>query len=317
MYIKSRAATTACHLSVGALSAFASWLLFHIFGNEAWRLFPAWVLLIAAIYYIINALVAFFWKRRSPGRMICPTLQGAIIVSGFSLAIFRLVFSFNGLLVIGLEGVGMVLVDFLLPVFFFLDWLLFTKKGYWRMVDPFYWLAFLVCYICGIILSAEFMNSGDVLQYPYAFLNFKVIGLELMLSWFALMSVLVLAMGYICVVVDFAMSGKLSKRIVLPRIKTIVIEEEIKAQPKVKKEAQFKVQSKGQTEVQPKAVGAKPKVAAKATGSKPKAEPKKSKKPVALLEAQARSVENKKKQANKSSGKSAGVAKTAEQTSRK
>lgn len=316
MYIKVRSLSAICHFSLSVLSGFSAWLLFQVFGDDAWRLFPTWVMLGAAIYYCCAAIATLLRRRRESGRVICPTMQGAIIIAGFSLAIFRLVFSFCGIKVVGLEGAGMVLVDFALPIIFFLDWLLFTKKGSWRMVDPLYWLALPICYACYILVSAEFISS-DMVQYPYGLLDFYSVGLEIMLSWFALIAVLILILGYICVVIDFVMSGKLAKYVVLPHIKTIVIEEEIPESPQKTKHNEAEVVTPAKpTEVRPITKAAqKPTSPSEQTGSKasrpgpkssgtagaaksktaakPKSKSKSKKPPVALLEAHARSTTKK------------------------
>lgn len=309
MYIKTRVVTVVFRLSISALSAFASWLFFHIFGNEAWRLFSTWIMLIAAIYYFCLAFLPVFSKRRDSGRVICPTLQGTIIISGMVLAVFRLIFNTAGVQITGLEGVGMVLANFILPTMYLLDWFLFTKKGRWRAVDPFYWLALLICYGAWILLSAEFMNSGAALRYPYGFLDFNTIGIDFMLVWFAVIAVVVLALGYICVALDFAMSGNLAKYVVLPHIKTIIIEEEVETPPKTVVKAQTeefnsnpsKKPAKTATNVKPtvksgaaskKAQAAKANSKSQSKSNTPSTKPKtKSKKqPVALLEAETKTT---------------------------
>lgn len=323
MYIKTRVVTAVFRLSISALSVFASWLLFHIFGNEAWRLFPTWIMLMAAVYYFSLAFFPVFSKRRDSGRVFCPTLQGAIVVSGMIIAIFRLVFDTAGVKIAGLEGAGMILVNFVLPMLFLLDWVLFTKKGRWRAVDPFYWLALLICYGAWILLSAEFMNTDAVLRYPYGFLNYNTIGIDFMLVWFVVIAVVTLALGYVCVVLDFAMSGSLAKYIVLPHIKTIVIEEEVELPPVEAAEAKSipkKVVVKSNVAAKKPQAGksdnneksAKPQVRA-SVGSSAKpgkvaptkgkgkasasantnAKPKPKKQPVALLKAEAESVKQK------------------------
>lgn len=327
MYIKTRVVTVVFRLSISALSAFASWLLFHIFGNEAWRLFSTWVMLIAAVYYFCLAFLPAFSKRRDSGRVFCPTLQGAIVISGITFAIFRLVFNMVGLRVAGLEGIGMILVNFVLPTMFLFDWIIFTKKGRWRAVDPFYWLALLICYGAWILLSAEFMNTDAALRYPYAFLDFNTIGIDLMLTWFAVIAVVVLALGYICVTLDFAMSGNLAKYVVLPHIKTIVVEEEVEAptedagakaekskseptpvklaqnnKPEIKATESKKVQAKSGAKAQPTKRGSDASAKSalnKTVPAKPKPKSKPKKQPIALLEAETKTARAAKKKAEK------------------
>ena len=98
------------------------------------------------------------------------------------------------------------------------------KKGVWRAVDPWYWLALVIIYASGILLTAR---GTKELSYPYDFLNYSEIGIDIMIWWIVLVSLIVLVIGYSFVIFDFALGGELRKHIVMPRIKTIVIEEEI------------------------------------------------------------------------------------------
>ncbi len=284
MYIKTRLFAIVYCFSVGALSTFSVWLLFHVFGHEAWRLFPTWVMLIATIYYVCSFFASIFAKKRSVGRALCPTLQSVIVITGILLAIFRLVFSVGHLKFVGIEGAGIILVDFILPLLFLIDWILFSKKGYWRVVDPFYCLALLVCYAAWVLLSAEFIKSDSLFRYPYTILDFYSIGIDVMLWWLILIMVIILALGYICFLIDFAMSGKLAKHIVLPHIKTIIVEEEISIPTKNNTNPSVTM-SKPSKDLPSKKL---PKKTTKVETTR--STPKSKKLPVALLEAEARSV---------------------------
>lgn len=227
MHIKTRPFALIYRFSTSVLSVFATWLLLHIFGNNAWRLFPTWIMSAAVFYYVCSFFTTLLAKRRSPGRVFCPALQSVLVISSILMMVLRLVFDLNAVQIVALEGAGMALIDFVLPLLFLLDWILFTKKGFWRVFDPLYSLALVTCYTMGILLSAEFLNSNNAYRYPYAFLDFSIIGLDVMFAWFALISAIILSLGYICFMIDFIMSGKLAKHIVLPHIKTIIVEEEV------------------------------------------------------------------------------------------
>ena len=69
------------------------------------------------------------------------------------------------------------------------------------------------------------MSSSAVLRYPYEFLNWPEIGIENMLWQLAVVATFVLIFGYLCWLIDFAMSGKLAQAVVLPHIKTVIIED--------------------------------------------------------------------------------------------
>lgn len=226
MHIQSRAAMIVFNFVIGVLAALATWIQFSSFGNDAWRLLATWVALIAAIYYILNATAVLFSKRRIIGLELCPVLQGGLIVAGITLLLIRIVcYAMDSYL--PSAGLNFLLIDLILPLLMIMSWVMFSIKGKWRVHDPFYWLAMLTAYFCAILASGEFMPRSARMIYPYEFLNYPSIGIDTMLWWLAIFAAVILIVGYIFWVLDFALSGKLSKCIVMPKIKTVVIEEEV------------------------------------------------------------------------------------------
>lgn len=313
MYINNRPVASIYRLSIGALATFSFWLSLHIFGQSAWRLFPTWFTLASAIYYVLSALITAFSKKRSSGRVICPAFQGGLIIAGIILAIFHVVFEINHISALGLSDAGMVLVIFLIPVLIFLDWILFTKKGYYRTIDPFYWLALPAIYASWILLSAELTSGGDAFCYPYGFLDFYQVGLDTMLLWLAIIAVVALAFGYLCFILDFTISGKLGKHVVLPHIKTIIIEEpdssltasspqaasshassQTRTPPLIKPSSKKRPKADVKANVKNTSSSTKPEVTtSKAVTKTSTANKNKKRQPAALLEANARSLNRK------------------------
>lgn len=227
MYIKRRSASAIYKLFIGGLALVGLLLEFLSFGLAAWRLFMPWVLLLTAIYYLLSAIITAFFKRRSSGRMLSPMFQGALTLSSLGVMIGYLLIITGHSGMPSLAGFAGVLTYFIMPCLVLFDWLIFSKKGQWRIVDPFYWLAFPVIYACGILLSANFTTRAIILEYPYEFLNYHVIGIDTMLWWGAIIGVLFMAGGFVLALLDLLWSGKLAKHIVMPRIKTVVVEETI------------------------------------------------------------------------------------------
>lgn len=235
MYIQSRPTVALYRLAVSVVATVSLILQFVVVGTAAWRTFPVWFLLIVAVYYAVLSIITAFMKRRDSGKVICPTLQGALLLAGTIIATATAIFGVVGMPGAGPTGFILFLANFCVPLMILLDWILFTRKGAWRFIDPFYWLALPIIYVSYILTSAAFMPASAELIYPYGFLDFPVINLDTMLWWMAILLVLALTFGYIYVVLDFAMSGRLGKYVVLPKIKTIVIEEEVVDQPSVEK----------------------------------------------------------------------------------
>lgn len=226
MHIQNRTAMVTFDFIIGILAGLATWIQFASFGDSAWRLFATWVALVAAIYYIVDALFALLAKRRPIGAEVCPMLQGGLIVSGILLLLIRIIYYMLDSYIPSV-GVNVILIEFILPVLMIMSWVMFSAKGKWRAYEPFYWLALPAVYVALILVSGELMSRSASLVYPYEFLDYPSIGIDTMLWWFAIFAVAILIVGYIFWILDFALSGKLAEHIVMPKIKTVVIEEEV------------------------------------------------------------------------------------------
>lgn len=204
------------------------WQQFHSLGLGAWRLLETWILLAALVYFIF-AIPTTWLRRKQPQPLtaFCPVLQGAVIVLGAGMIVLWLFYQAQQIAWPGADNPWAGLAVFLAPILTLVDWFLFTKKGGWQLSYPFYWLGVVISYGCIIILTANFVPHRAGWEYPYGMLNYPEIGIIAMLWWLVLISVILLVIGYAMVSLDYLISGRLGQHIVMPRIKTIVIEEPI------------------------------------------------------------------------------------------
>ena len=211
---------------IGVLALVSFWISISEFGSLAWRLLSTYVTLAMAIYFLLAALVIALSKTRDTGMIPCPMFEGMVIVTLSVLCVAMIICHLQGIAVPSASGWHASLLYFVLPFLVLSDWVIFTKKGQWQIGYPLYWLSPLVIYAALIILTSSNFADGDFFQYPVAFLNFYENGLGNLLVWVALIAVLTLAYGYTLFLIDATASGKISKYIVLPHIKTIVINED-------------------------------------------------------------------------------------------
>lgn len=226
MYIRNKLVAAFYKLSLGLISVYGFWMTLASFGATTWRLFSTWALMIGAIYFCISALILALSSKRESGDAPCPMLEGALIVAFLLQAVTTIACAINDEYFPGLSGFVAVLAYYILPVLALLDWCLFNKKGLWRAVDPFYWLALPLSYSAMIILTANMLPSSTALLYPVAFLDYNTYGLWEMLGWLALIGLLILIFGYILILLDAFMGGIIAKHIVLPRIRTVTIDDD-------------------------------------------------------------------------------------------
>ena len=197
-------------------------------GADAWRVFDTWTILLTAGYFCVLAVLTFAgWLQTHRGRVICPMLYGMIIVGNLCALLLWAVFKANHLPWLnGVSGQTFVL-DILVPLLTLVDWAIFAKKGSFRAYDPWYWLGLPLIYMATMLVTSIYLPSSHALRYPYPFLDYHTIGISNMFWWTLIISTVVLLLGYVLMLLDFALSGKLSEHVVLPKIKTIVIEEEV------------------------------------------------------------------------------------------
>lgn len=225
MHIENRGSTAFYRFLIAALAGCGLWLELTQLGLNGLRLFSGWFLIICTIYYIVSTLTTLFWRRHDAGRAVFPRFQGALVVSGMTLLVGQIVLYALDVPNPGPSGLTGSLVYDVIPVLILMEWILFSEKGHWRLVEPLYWLALPVIYVCVILITAVMVPDLN-LKYPYEFLDWPEIGIDTMLWQLAIIGVLYLAFSYLCWLIDFAMSGHLSEHVVLPRIKTIIIEED-------------------------------------------------------------------------------------------
>ncbi len=221
-------------LLVGVIASVALSAQLNSLGANAWRLLETWLLLVAAVYFFISAFAEWF-RRKQPmlHYSFCPLLQGWIIVTGISLGVLRIVYQANTLEWLGARDFLNYLQLIGIPLFALIDWLCFTKKGGWALNYPWYWLGIIISYCCVILLTADFLPNQENWKYPYFFLNYQANGVDSLVLWALLISAVVLIIGYAITLLDYAMSGQLNQHIVMPKIKTIIVEEPPVVEPEI------------------------------------------------------------------------------------
>lgn len=239
MYIQNKLAASLYKLVLGLISLCGFWMTLALFGATAWRLFSTWTLLIGAVYFCVSALLLALSRKRDAGDTPCAMLEGMLIVAFTIQTIATISCVINDDYLPGLSGFAAILTYYILPVLTLLDWCLFNKKGQWRAIDPFYWLSLPLAYAAMIIVTANMLPSSTTLLYPIAFLDYNTNGLWEMLSWLALLGLLTLIFGYILILLDAFMGGTISKHIVLPRIRTVTVEDDPAAETEAEEDEEL------------------------------------------------------------------------------
>lgn len=270
MYIQNKLVSAFYKLSLGLISLYGFWTTLALFGATAWRLFSTWALFIGAIYYCLSALILALSSKRHAGDTPAAMFEGMLIVAFIIQGISAAACTINDEYLPGLSGFAAIISYYVLPVLALLDWCLFNKKGQWRAADPFYWLALPLAYSAMIILTANMLPSSSALLYPVAFLDYNTHGLWEMLTWLALLGLLILVFGYILILLDAFMGGIIAKHIVLPHIRTVAVDDEEVSEEPVAEENEITEEIETAEEVE--AIEPDEIIAAESKTSRPKAQ---------------------------------------------
>ena len=225
MRIRNSLATAIYRLLVAILAALGAWMCFDSFGASAWRVFVTYVLLLAAIYFGVVAIIGFITKERKRQIVGLPMLEGALIIGLLTASITAFVFLAYGWSHPALTGAAAALSYVTLPVLVIADWLIFLPKGRWQGIYPFYWLAFPTIYTALILLTSELWPEAEP-RYPLEFLNYRLNDISRMIWALIFYAVCILSVGYLFYVIDALISGKAGKHVVLPKIRVVEIESE-------------------------------------------------------------------------------------------
>lgn len=265
MYTKRKSRGAILKLIIGLLALAGMLYEWADLDLIASRLFSFWVLLIAAIYYLTAAAKILVHKQHDETKdSFSIVFEGALLIAGILMCVgflmIRITNNFacmpnseltvqvvedsaraycvqwagpgspyvTGDSVNSLNFIWPLLIYLLLPILMFADWVLFTKKGRWRFVDPLYWLSIPIIYVALIFLTAQ---SAREWTYPYLFLDYNTVGVRETALWICFAGAMIFFVGYVLLVIDYTASGKLSDRIVLPHVRTVVVEEDLSPNP--------------------------------------------------------------------------------------
>jgi len=93
--------------------------------------------------------------------------------------------------------VGNLVVHYIIPVAFVLDWLMFTPKGRLRWIDPAKWLAFPLVYGLWTVIHGALIH-----WYPYFFIDIGALGWGRALLNYGFLLAFFLIVGLVIVTID-------------------------------------------------------------------------------------------------------------------
>ena len=98
---------------------------------------------------------------------------------------------------VGMAAVGNLVVHYIIPIAFVLDWLMFTPKGRLRWIDPLKWLAFPLVYGLWTVIHGALIH-----WYPYFFIDIGALGWGRALINYGFLLIFFLIVGLVIVTID-------------------------------------------------------------------------------------------------------------------
>ena len=141
------------------------------------------IIILAYIFLsVIHTAIGLGIKGKKGTSTLLPRFKGAVImmlaatflVYHFVLAprLFRMSVNYD------VYGLPDILIHYFTPLMAILDWLLFDKKGKYRLFEPLLWLLIPAVYFIAILIRAEIgppLNNLGV-RYPYFFIDADLLG---------------------------------------------------------------------------------------------------------------------------------------------
>lgn len=113
--------------------------------------------------------------------------------------VFNLLLNYYSSVIAYFAAFKNALYHLILPVMFFLDWLIFYRRGTVKRCDPLLALTIPLAYVIYILLRAFAVKSAGItvsILYPYFFLDVDRLGWNGFLVWIGVLLVGLLMLGY-------------------------------------------------------------------------------------------------------------------------
>ena len=111
------------------------------------------------------------------------------------------------------DVLGNFIVHVFIPVCVVADWLIFDKKGCYKIYDPLLWTLFPYAYVIFTVVVAHIgqFYPNQESRYPYNFMAWDVYGFSAVFKNIVLMSVFFIVLGYIFYFVGYLLGKKKNK----------------------------------------------------------------------------------------------------------
>ena len=198
MYIANRPLSAGYKIFTALIAWISLWFLVRDYQGSSVQFLATFVALLSGVYFLAAAFKVLFGHRHHPWRAFCPVWHGALLLGALLVLTTQVVASaFPAAAVLTPTGVGGLIASLVLPLLIIFDWALFSAKGHWRLIDPWYWLCLPLIYLAINYLIIGATVSSEPLVYPYGFLDYLALGVIPTLIWIGGIMVGCLVLGFL------------------------------------------------------------------------------------------------------------------------
>lgn len=198
MYIANRPLSAGYKIFTALIAWVSLWFLIRDYQGSSVQFLATFVALLSGVYFLAAAFKVLFGHRHHPWRAFCPVWHGALLLGALLVLTTQVVASaFPDAAILTPTGVGGLIASLVLPLLIIFDWALFSAKGHWRLIDPWYWLCLPLVYLAINYLIIGATVSTEPLVYPYGFLDYLALGVIPTLIWIGGIMVGCLVLGFL------------------------------------------------------------------------------------------------------------------------
>ena len=198
MYIANRPLSAGYKIFTALIAWVSLWFLVRDYQGSSVQFLATFVALLSGVYFLAAAFKVLFGHRHHPWRAFCPVWHGALLLGALLVLTTQVVASaFPDAVILTPIGVGGLIASLVLPLLIIFDWALFSAKGHWRLIDPWYWLCLPLVYLAINYLIIGATVSTEPLVYPYGFLDYLALGVIPTLIWIGGIMVGCLVLGFL------------------------------------------------------------------------------------------------------------------------
>lgn len=198
MYIANRPLSAGYKIFTALIAWVSLWFLVRDYQGSSVQFLATFVALLSGVYFLAAAFKVLFGHRHHPWRAFCPVWHGALLLGALLVLTTQVVASaFPDAVILTPTGVGGLIASLVLPLLIIFDWALFSAKGHWRLIDPWYWLCLPLIYLAINYLIIGATVSSEPLVYPYGFLDYLTLGVIPTLIWIGGIMVGCLVLGFL------------------------------------------------------------------------------------------------------------------------